>query len=175
MDPRKPKSILRWGLPSGVYWLKKSIGRQNDDGGEALNSQGLQVMVAVVASLVTLGPTRSTAQKHGWTHRHVDTQPCGGGLLWDCLTALCPDLSPAHLLHQILLKPWGIQPSWGAPCTCCLLERAKGCTGQVNPSCPAAPNTQRANLTTCACLLSSQLPDQTCLPHVTAVKGFSQG
>lgn len=94
MDPRKPKSILRWGLPSGVYWLKKSIGRQNDDGGEALNSQGLQVMVAVVASPVTLGPTRSTAQKHGWTHTDMWTHSpveegfSGTALLPSALT--CP-------------------------------------------------------------------------------------
>lgn len=57
-----------------------------------------------------LGPTTSTAQEHGWTHGHVDTQPRGGGLLWDCLTALkCPQ----HIsFTRSCRKPEGIQPCW---------------------------------------------------------------
>lgn len=104
--PGSQRASLGGGSPLEFIGLKTKLA-DNDDGGEDLNSQGLQVMPAVVASPAMPGPTTGAAQKHGWTHGHVDIQPHAGGHLWDCLTAFCPEVSLECLLCQILLKALG--------------------------------------------------------------------
>lgn len=103
------RASLGGASPLEFIGLKNKVADNSGDGREALDLQGLWVVLAAMASLEMLSPTKTAAQEHGWTHGHADTQPQprAGGLLRDCSTVFCPEMSPAHLLRQSLPKAMG--------------------------------------------------------------------
>lgn len=107
--------LLTWGSqraslggdsPVEFIGLKNKLADDNDDRREALDPR---VVPAAAASPEMLGPTETTAQKHGWTQGHADTQPQprAGRFFQDRFTVFCPEMSPARLLHQSLPKATG--------------------------------------------------------------------
>lgn len=130
-----PKSTLRWGLPSGVYWLK-NINWQTTMAMEERLS--IPPQPRVWRCWILQKPLHRNTDGHTDTQTHSPSPVQGGS---SGISSLSSALKcPQHFSFiRACQKPQGIKPAGGVPCAegvfllCRLPKRARKWNRQVKP------------------------------------------